>query len=342
MPRSIPISLCVFAAALASAALAAGQLQPSTAKTPAPGQLQPKAAKPAAAQPPKPSVRVINRSEPVLCAEKDNVSILFQSPEVRQFAIEAAHPNYIDTLQRDSWDADWTNCDMSGDPVVPAQPREVRMYDSGGVAVVGVTYPSFWRKNDVAFRVGDRVEPNLHLVQIFFSDKTQTKPYEVLAMYPPDGYWRAHPLPPPQLKWTAYGSSFLVGPIDQEAGRPVVNLKEIAFDPAERSFTLQFKDGTSGTLRLLSLDHNRVVLNAELQRPVGGGRPFAVLRSMYVTEYNADAARIALKTDAAKGWREDHVMRFESTRASDVWIGRLVPSRHNTSAPDMVFHRFER
>ena len=38
------------------------------------------------------------------------------SPEVRRFQIEAAHPAYVAGLVRDNWDADWTNCDMKGDP----------------------------------------------------------------------------------------------------------------------------------------------------------------------------------------------------------------------------------
>jgi hypothetical protein len=34
-------------------------------------------------------------------------------------------------------------------------------------------------------------------------------------------------------------------------------------------------------------------------------------------------------------------MSFGRARATDVWAGRLVPSRHNTSAPDMIFNRFQ-
>ena len=34
-------------------------------------------------------------------------------------------------------------------------------------------------------------------------------------------------------------------------------------------------------------------------------------------------------------------MGFRGAKATDVWTGRLVPSRHNTSAPDMIFNRFQ-
>jgi hypothetical protein len=33
-------------------------------------------------------------------------------------------------------------------------------------------------------------------------------------------------------------------------------------------------------------------------------------------------------------------MGFRAARATDLWTGRLVPSRHNTSAPDLVFRNF--
>ena len=33
-------------------------------------------------------------------------------------------------------------------------------------------------------------------------------------------------------------------------------------------------------------------------------------------------------------------MAFKRATATDVWTGRVSPSRHNTSSPDMVFSAF--
>ncbi len=74
-------------------------------------------------------------------------------------------------------------------------------------------------------------------------------------------------------------------------------------------------------------------------KPIAG-RPFAMLRSMYITEFNNDVARIALREKGAKGWREDNIMRFDRATATALWAGRLSPSQHNTSSPDMVFNGF--
>jgi hypothetical protein len=288
------------------------------------------------------AVEVRNESEPVLCAEKDNVTIKAISPEVRRFQIEAAHPAYIAGLVKDNWEADWTACDMTGDPVfaAPVPPRRITFYESIEYWLVGYTFPTFWRPADATFRVGDRVEKGLHLVQLWKLGKD--KSYEVLVVYPQDGYWRARPMPPQHLGFSSYGSSFLFGPIEQDGARPVVNIREIEFDPKTTSFKLNFKDGSAGTLKLDDVDENRMVLDAVLDRPVTGGKGFLALRSMYVTEFNNDVARIAIREPGAKGWREEPLMPFTGGKATDVWMGRTTHSRHNTSSPDMVFRNFSK
>jgi hypothetical protein len=287
------------------------------------------------------AVEVKNESEPVLCAEKDNVTIKAISPEVRRFQIEAAHPAYNAGLLRDNWDADWTDCEMKGDPsfAAPVPPRRVTFYESIDYWLVGYTFPTFWRPADTTFRVGDRVEKGLHLVQLWKLGKDRS--HELLVVYPQDGYWRARPMPPQQLASSAYGSSFLFGPIETD-GRPVVNIKEIEFDPKTTTFKLSFKDGSSGSLKLDSVDENRMVLDAVLDKPVTGGKGFVALRSMYVTEFNNDVARIAVREPGAKGWREEPLMPFIGGKATDIWMGRTTHSRHNTSSPDMVFRNFSK
>jgi len=105
------------------------------------------------------------------------------------------------------------------------------------------------------------------------------------------------------------------------------------------TFTLGFADGGTATVSLKDVTEERLALDVTFDRAVAG-RPFAALRSMYVTEFNADVSRIAARENKARSWREEAIMGFKGAQATDVWMGRLVPSRHNTSAPDMVFNRF--
>jgi hypothetical protein len=292
-------------------------------------------------------VVVTNASEPQLCAEKDNVTLALTDSRVTQFRIEAAHPAYIDTLQRDNFSPDWTACDIKPDPgtVGPAAvaPRKVTIYEDEEIWVTGHTFGGFWRDKAVPFRVGDRVETKFHVVQVWI--RANERAEEVLVVYPPDGYWRARPLPPQHLGWSAYGSSFMVGPVETIAApgggtRPIVDLKEIAFDPKSRTFTLQFARGGTAKLVMAKLDREKQRLDVSFDAPIAG-QPFATLRSMYVTEFNNDVARTAVLETGATSWREEGVMAFSGAKAAtDVWAGRLVPSRHNTSAPDTVFSAF--
>jgi hypothetical protein len=283
------------------------------------------------------SVRVLNRSEPVLCAEKDNIELSFLSPQVRSFRIQAVHPAFIGMIVADRWAPDFTSCDMTSDPVFAANARRQTFAESPELWLTGYTYPSFWRPNTVPIRVGDRVEAGFHVVQLWVRFRERAE--EVLVVYPPDGYWRIRPLPPPHMRWSAYGSSFLVGPVEIQE-RPVVALREIVFDPQNRRFTLAFVQGGSATVTVSALDQDHLAVDVALEKPVGGNLPFASLRSMYATEHNCDVARIAWRAQGAKGWGEAPVLDYKGGDAVELWAGRTVASRHNTSAPDMVFGKF--
>src|SRR5205807_2950610 len=146
------------------------------------------------------------------------------------------------------------------------EPRRVTVFENAEWQLVGHTFPSFWRGAQVPVRAGNRVENGLHLIQLW--KRFQERAEEVLVLYPADGYWRARPLPPAHLRWSAYGSSFLVGPIET-AGRPFVDLAGIAFDPVALRFELKFARGGTADLKLAKLDRDRVALDVSLD-PVPG------------------------------------------------------------------------
>lgn len=286
------------------------------------------------------AVTVENKSEPVLCAEKDNIYIPVSSPTVKSFRISAIHPSYIGGLIADRWAADWANCDFGGEPpkgTKPKQPERFTLYEDMELQVIGMKYPEFWRPADVPVTIAGKTFEGLHIIQIWM--RAGNSQEEFLVVYPPDGYWRARPLPPAHMKWSAYGSSFMVGPVDVEQ-RPVVALKSITFDPATKVFGLGFKAGGSARLAVTTIDQDKQVLDVTFSDDMPRNRPFAGLRSMYVTEFNNDAARIAWRDKDATSWGEAPIMEFKPFKAVEVWMGRHSFSRHNTSSPDMVFERF--
>ena len=295
------------------------------------------AARPALAQAPDLAVRLLNKNTGDLCAEKDNIDLEFVSPAVRRFRIQAVHPAFINTIVSDRWAPDFTSCDMSHDPNYVSKARRETFWETPEYWLTGYTYPGFWRPASVPVRVGDKTVEGLHLVQLWRLYRERAE--EVLVVYPPDGYWRARPLPFADLRWTAYGSSFLVGPVEFDQ-RPFVALKDIVFDPATRRFTLNFARGGSATLTLAGLDQDHIQLDVGFDGAMPGGLPFAAFRSMYATEFNADAAKAAWRRPGADHWDESPILAVPDGEVAEFWAGRTAPSRHNLSAPDMVFGRF--
>lgn len=299
------------------------------------------------------AVRVTNGSEPVLCAEEDNVTLMLASDKVRRFRIEAVHPVYLAALDKDNWDADWTSCDFgpqaaakpdaADKPAAAAAPSKgperVTLYESVDKWLVGLRFPNFWREAEAVVRVGDKEWRGLHLVQLW-----RVRPNggeEVVVFYPQDGYWRARPKAPRGRDLTAFGSSFLIGPVETKE-RPIVRLREVRYLPDKPAdeFALTFAAGGTATVRLSEVSEKRLRLDVALDAAVSG-LPFAAMRSMYVTAYNNDVERVAIRPPGAKGWAEAGIMDFKGGDALEVWAGRRAISQHNTSSPDMIFKKFQ-
>jgi hypothetical protein len=198
---------------------------------------------------------------------------------------------------------------------------------------VGHTFVGFWRPDVVDFHVGGRNERGLHLVQLI--KRGPRGEVEILVVYPADGYWRVKPLPPKTLEDTAYGSSFLFGPVEEDT-RPFVAIRSISFEPATLTFRLSFANGASGVLTVAETTPAITRLTLSLDPPVAADRPFAALRSMFVTPAQADVAVAAWPGEKSAA----PILEFGRINAPSARFGRIEQSRHNLSAPDLVFDEF--
>ena len=282
------------------------------------------------------SVGFVNASRPTRCAEEDNVHVKLLGPSVTRFQIRAEHPPYLSLVQTDSTAPDFTTCDMSKDPSFSFVPRTLVLHEDADIRLVGHSFPSFWRPDVVDFVVGGRTESGLHLVQLI--RRRAQGEVEVLVVYPADGYWRVKPLPPPTLPDTAYGSSFLFGPIE-ESSRPFVAIRRIDFDPATLTFRLSFADASRGSLSVARMAPEQTLLALTVDPGLAADRPFAALRSMYVTPSQADVSVAAWPADASSTALAP-IMDLGRVQATSMRFGRIQPSRHNLSAPDLVFEAF--
>ncbi len=290
------------------------------------------------------TVIVENQTRPTACAEEDNVSLTLRGEGIKRFRVEALQPAYIGSIEGDVTAPDFSGCNFDGgahptDPAYAFKQRRVVLHDDKQWTIVGMTLPTFWRPNRVPVRVGARSGNDFHLIQIFAKAKGN-KPMEAMVLYPADGYWRLKPLPLPRFGDGAYGSSFLMGPVEHD-GRPVVNITSITIQPQPLSIRLRFADGGSASVKIAEISQERTALDVVLHPATQGTRPFAVLRSMYVVADNADMSELEWLPTQAADPQTTPLQQVTSLEAAQVRFGRTIPSRHNTSAPDIRFSGFE-
>lgn len=290
------------------------------------------------------TVTVENHTRPTACAEEDNVSLTLRGQGIARFRVEALQPDYLASIEADRTAPDFSNCNFDGgahptDPSFKFKPRRVVLHEDRKWIVVGLTLPSFWRPNRVPVRVGARSGNDFHLLQIF-AKHGDGKPLEALVMYPADGYWRIKPLPVARFGDGVYGSSFLMGPVQMD-GRPVVNITSITVQTNPLSLRLRFADGGRAEVKVAEISETRTALEVAMHPSTRGDRPFAVLRSMFVTPDNADMSSLRWRATPASTPETLSLPDVTSLEAAEVRFGRTLPSRHNTSAPDIRFSGFE-
>jgi len=287
-------------------------------------------------------VELENLSEPAACAEVDNVDFRFSAPTPLAFTIEATFPDYYHPDMPDHTAPVWENCEGydAEDPAFTSTPARLVLHEDDDWLLTGVRKPSFWRPAIVPVRVDDEQFSELHLLQLH-AKRADGEAVEVLVVYPPDGYWRAKPLAPAGHaaragRDTAFGSSFLVGPVEDD-GRPIVDLAEVAFVPEALRFDLRFMRGGTATLEVAEVAEDGLVLEVRIDRDEETEQ-VAALRSMFVEPTMADAAILRWRDGERSG--ETAIMAPFAAPVEAATFARDVVSRHNTSAPDLRFFDF--
>lgn len=303
------------------------------------------------------AVTVINASVDTKCAEEDNVYIKLQSPDVTRFTFDAVQPVYASKVRFNRRAPDFTNCTFgplidakkakseikSPAPPPPFKPASQVLYEDADIIINGIRYPDFWRKMPVPLTVDGKTQENWHLLQVFTKrSKLYGNPFEHLVLYPQDGYWRSRMMPVKGRGENVYGASFLVGPVD-EIERPFVDIASININPKARRFDLVFVKGGKGRIEFGEPTSTSFSVNVVLERAANTlNQPFAAVRSMYVSQTNADSARLMWRGTLNGDWKGGLLPTVKQEQAVEVKIDRVVPSRHNTLAPDFVFKSFSK
>ena len=138
------------------------------------------------------------------------------------------------------------------------------------------------------------------------------------------------PQPPSELSDTCFGSSVIIGPAgDITSTRPYIDIQSVQVNLSPLTLDLAYRDGGKAHINL-SVNPKRATAVVNVHYPTSTSIPFAVFRSMYITDGNADVDHIQTSqgdSPILDGW--SHLEGF--------WwfFHRTIRSTHNTSSPDI-------
>ena len=266
-----------------------------------------------------------NDSYATTCAEEDNVNIpvYTDDSDTDYFEIIATHPTYNVTDYTCPFD--FSGCLRRRTPADSCS----NLWDDGTNVVKGCTVPNWWRPYSMTITVGG-TSGSYHYLVLHRKIQGFNSWPEFLVLYE-DSYLRLKPHAPIGAPDVCYGTSVVLGPADDVGmSRPYADVQQVTVDPANLALDVNFLDGGSAHVDL-SVNRERAVANVTIDYPINSTSPFAIFRSMYVAEGNADAAHIQSPAGT------EPVLGTWSTLSGPWWfLHRTTPSSHNQSAPDMT------
>lgn len=271
-----------------------------------------------------------NLCYPTTCAEEDNINIPLIGDQVHQFRITATHPVY--DIEVDNCAADFSGCSQRPS-LAPTAVTCHTLYDDGTNVFSVCSDTEWWLPNEMTVTIGGESATGHRLVWNSKIAGENSWP-EVLVLYQ-DGNLRLKPQPPLGINDVCFGSSVIVGPATPDSLRPFVEIEQITINPSKLSLAVLYSDGTTSQLDLAV---NREKAEVTVLANYDTSESFATFRSMYVTEENADVARVtttvgdyALLDVSPTAW-----LPAWSSLAGPYWFFyRQQSSSHNTSAPDI-------
>jgi hypothetical protein len=275
------------------------------------------------------SVIGTNQSITTACAEDDNINISFTG-HATSFSIQATHPNY--SIETDNCTADFTNCTSTG-TTFSFTPATYNTYDDHETVVTAVRQALWWRPTGMTFSVDNGTQySDIHYITVSQKvvDEDSWPQYLVLYM---DGNMRLIPQPPIGINKVCFGSSVIIGPTLNDT-RPLAEIVSAHYVSSSKTIEVTYKAGGTAILSIgeVNRTHARVGVSVNYSTDAN---PFAVLRSMYVMDGNADVDHVQW-TDQTSSSHDDSIMNFINGESSDWLFHRVTRSSHNTSAPDIT------
>jgi len=274
-----------------------------------------------------------NNSYRTTCAEEDNINISHHSYSntTPNFEIKATHPEYLDSSVPDNCAADFSGCtnnQISTSALLRTDNLSCQKIYDDGINVFSLCIEqSWWRPYLMTVKVNGNNYQGHRLVLNKKIDDAQSYP-EVLVLYE-DGNLRSKPHPPQGRPDVCFGSSVIIGPVnDEKSKRPYVDISEVSIEPETPCLDITYLGGEKS---YICLSVNRSEAHVRVHPEYGTAKPFAVFRSMWIEDGNADVDHLE--------WSGGNIPILSQWNTLDgmVWyFHRETESKHNTSAPDIT------
>ena len=283
-----------------------------------------------------PTSRAENLSYCTTCAEEDNINIPLRGDDVSHFQVIATHPTYGYTT--DNCEADFSGCNLD----VSSAPDDVTctQLPDDGINVITVCSDSNWWLPHTMIVTVDSVSLAGHWLVWNKKIADEASWPEVLVFYQ-DGNMRIKPHPPLGRADVCYGSSVIVGPAPLDPVRPFVEVQTIVVDPVAMSMDVTYRNG-GGAFLEVAVDRDRA--EVDVMADYDTSESFATFRSMYVSDDNADAARVetavgdfAMLDLSSPEW----TIPWSALSGPRWFFYRQMASAHNTSAPDILIETID-
>ena len=273
-------------------------------------------------------VQANGRSSQTSCAENDNISVYFTG--MVKAHIEARHPEY----KVDHYDCppNFENCNMSSENDYPSEPMNRKLYDNGISVVTAHSQATWWKPQGMKITVeGGRSVENAHYVALSRKVSGQNSWPQFLVLYS-DGHLRLIPHPPAGTNSVCFGSSFIVGPM-QESDRPFAAIESILVKPRSGIIDITYVDQTTSTITVEELDRRHVKVTIEFAEVYRN--PSLAFISMFVENGNADVDHIEWEGSNGQSV-ELPILDFHEGVGNQWSFHRRHESVHNESAPGFL------
>lgn len=269
----------------------------------------------------------INNSLSDVCAEHDNVSVLFVG-QVTNYSITATHPMFF-TPSDCNCASNFENCPAGTNVDYQFANPTVIEYQGDTWAKYS-RLASWWRDQGMtASYNGVFVATNVHQIDIGKKIPGFSSWPGYFTIYS-DGYVRLIPFPPESFSSVCMGASIILGP-SEPSDRPYSDIASVDVRVTNNTLFVAYRSGGTAIVDFAAVSRTSATLRVSANYPTD--KPFCTIRTMFVSNGNSDCDSVIWQNDSTT--TTNNIMDFRGGSGTNWFFCRRYHSIQRDSAPDI-------